>query len=422
MGSSACKAALGATSDEPTEPEPKHLANLIQYINGTNMSVERLADVLSEKTGSRSWVVVFKALVTVHHLMVHGNERFIQHLASRNSLFTLHNFLDKSVIEGYTMSTFIRRYSRYLNEKSLACRLIALDITKTKRGMDGMMRTLDTKQLLNTLLVIQIQFDALLNFNANPDEVTNGVMHAAFTLLFKDSLRLFAAYNEGILNLLDKFFGMTKNQCKESLDIYIKFLERTTKMAHFLKVAEQVGIDQNDIPYLTQAPYSLLEALKQHLASLEEKEDSLPPYSLQHAWIPSIPNNPVVKTSASGSWFTAYKPTGARKQHEKTVANNLDRSLVSLIEDFNHGEPSVKKSDMKWRWPSEVEIAGGIKWQLNTYTSTSTIWKYISLPSVSSMTPTGASFLIGSQPRIHSQPVLRISNPAPSKRYNSQSM
>eukprot|EP00071_Canis_lupus_P016450 XP_005642201.1 phosphatidylinositol-binding clathrin assembly protein-like [Canis lupus familiaris] len=304
MGSSACKAALGATSDEPTEPEPKHLANLIQYINGTNMSVERLADVLSEKTGSRSWVVVFKALVTVHHLMVHGNERFIQHLASRNSLFTLHNFLDKSVIEGYTMSTFIRRYSRYLNEKSLACRLIALDITKTKRGMDGMMRTLDTKQLLNTLLVIQIQFDALLNFNANPDEVTNGVMHAAFTLLFKDSLRLFAAYNEGILNLLDKFFGMTKNQCKESLDIYIKFLERTTKMAHFLKVAEQVGIDQNDIPYLTQAPYSLLEALKQHLASLEEKEDSLPPYSLQHAWIPSIPNNPVVKTSASGSWFT----------------------------------------------------------------------------------------------------------------------
>lgn len=27
-----------------------------------------------------------------------------------------------------------------------------------------------------------------------------------------------------------------------------------------------------------QAPYSLLEALKQHLASLEEKNDSFPPY------------------------------------------------------------------------------------------------------------------------------------------------
>lgn len=38
------------------------------------MSVEHLADILSEKTRSSSWVVVFKALVTVHHLMVHGNE------------------------------------------------------------------------------------------------------------------------------------------------------------------------------------------------------------------------------------------------------------------------------------------------------------------------------------------------------------
>lgn len=156
------------------------------------------------------------------------------------------------------MSTFIRRYSRYLNEKSLAYRMMASDITKTKRGLDGMMRTMNTTDLLNTLLVIQTQFDALLNFNANPEELTNGIIHAAFMLLFKDSLRLFAAYNEGILNLLGRYFDMKKNQCKESLDIYIKFLGRTTKLAQFLKVAEQVGIDQNHIPYLTQVSVSLL--------------------------------------------------------------------------------------------------------------------------------------------------------------------
>ncbi|KAI5934466.1 Phosphatidylinositol-binding clathrin assembly protein [Manis javanica] len=299
MGASASKAALGATTDEPSEPEPKHLADLIQYINETNMSVKHLADVLSEKTRSSSWVVVFKALVTVHHLMVHGNERFIQHLASRNSLFTLHNFLDESVIEGYAMSTFIRRYSKYLNEKSLAYRLIASDITKVKRGTDGMMRTMNTKDLFNTLRVIQTQFDALLSFNANPHELTNGIIRAAFMLLFKDSLQLFAAYNDGILNLLGKYFDMKRNQCEESLDIYIKFLGRTTKLAQSLKVAEQVGIDQEKIPYVTEAPLSLLEALKQHLASLEKKNDILPPYSLQHALMPSIPNNPFVKASAS---------------------------------------------------------------------------------------------------------------------------
>ncbi|VCW82264.1 unnamed protein product [Gulo gulo] len=407
------------------------------------MSVDHLADVLSEKTGNSSWVVVFKALVTVHHLMVHGNERFIQHLASRNSLFTLHNFLDKSVIEGYTMSTFIRRYSRYLNEKSLAYRLIASDITKTKRGTDGTMRTMDTKQLLNTLPVIQTQFDALLNFNANPDELTNGIIHAAFMLLFKDSLRLFAAYNEGILNLLDKYFDMRKNQCKESLDIYIKFLERTAKLAQFLKVAEQVGIDRNDIPYLTQAPHSLLEALKQHLASLEEKNDSLPPYSFQHALIPSIPNNPVVKASASRAWFAAHKSVEARQQHGKIIAKNLDGSLASLVGNLNLGESPVNRLDMEWPQPSEMEIAGGIKWQLNTYTCTSTLWKHISIPPVPHMvlpplgypltsqqvpmyrmvhTPKGALSLMAPQPMIHVQPGLSTSNSAPSTRNNTQSM
>ena len=56
--------------------------DLIQYINGTNMSVVHLADVLSEKTGSSSWVVVFKALVTVHHLMVYGNEVSMAYIPS----------------------------------------------------------------------------------------------------------------------------------------------------------------------------------------------------------------------------------------------------------------------------------------------------------------------------------------------------
>ncbi|XP_060039383.1 phosphatidylinositol-binding clathrin assembly protein-like [Erinaceus europaeus] len=266
------------------------------------MSVARLADVLSQQAGSSSWVVVFKALVTVHHLMVHGNERFLQHLSSRNSLFTLHNFLDKSVIEGYSMSTFIRRYSRYLNEKSLAYRMLASDITKTKRGLDGMMRTLSTKELLKILPVIQTQFDALLNFNANADELNNRIIEAAFMLLFKDSLRLFAAYNEGILNLLGKYFNMRKTQCRESLDIYIKFLGRTTKLAQFLKVAEQVGVDQNDIPYLNQAPHSLLEALQQHLASLEERNDIVPPHSLQRALMSSITKFPLLKASPREAW------------------------------------------------------------------------------------------------------------------------
>lgn len=39
-----------------------------------------------------------------------------------------------SCLSGYDMSTFIRRYSRYLNEKAMSYRLVAVDFTKMKRG------------------------------------------------------------------------------------------------------------------------------------------------------------------------------------------------------------------------------------------------------------------------------------------------
>uniref|UniRef100_A0A6I8PEZ7 Phosphatidylinositol-binding clathrin assembly protein n=1 Tax=Ornithorhynchus anatinus TaxID=9258 RepID=A0A6I8PEZ7_ORNAN len=271
-GSAVAKAVCKATTHEVMGPKKKHLDYLIQCTNEMNMNIPQLADTLFERTANSSWVVVFKALITTHHLMMYGNERFIQYLASRNTLFNLNNYLDKSAMQGYDMSTFIRRYSRYLNEKALSYRLVAVDFTKMKRGIDGVMRTMNTEKLLKTLPIIQNQLDALLDFDANPNELTNGVINAAFMLLFKDSIRLFAAYNEGIINLLEKYFDMKKNQCREGLDIYKKFLARMTKLSEFLKVAEQVGIDQGDIPDLTQAPSSLLEALEQHLASLEGKK------------------------------------------------------------------------------------------------------------------------------------------------------
>ncbi|XP_038563674.1 phosphatidylinositol binding clathrin assembly protein a isoform X7 [Micropterus salmoides] len=271
-GSAISKTVCKATTHEIMGPKKKHLDYLIHCTNEMNVNIPQLADTLFERTANTSWVVVFKSLTTTHHLMVYGNERFIQYLASRNTLFNLSNFLDKSGLQGYDMSTFIRRYSRYLNEKAVSYRQVAFDFTKVKRGSDGVMRTVNTEKLLKTIPIIQNQMDVLLDFNVNANELTNGVINAAFMLLFKDAIRLFAAYNEGIINLLEKYFDMKKIQCKEGLDIYKKFLTRMTRISEFLKVAEQVGIDRGDIPDLSQAPSSLLDALEQHLASLEGKK------------------------------------------------------------------------------------------------------------------------------------------------------
>lgn len=65
-------------------------------------------------------------------------------------MYISYNFLNKSVINfhfnkhinvlkifygilGYDMSPFIRRYSKYLNEKALSYRTVAFDFCKVKR-------------------------------------------------------------------------------------------------------------------------------------------------------------------------------------------------------------------------------------------------------------------------------------------------
>ncbi|CAD5117052.1 DgyrCDS5874 [Dimorphilus gyrociliatus] len=129
-----------------------------------------------------------------------------------------------------------------------------------------------TEKLLKSLPVLQSQIDALLEFDCSPNELSNGVINASFMLLFKDLIRLFACYNDGIINLLEKYFEMNKKQCKQALDIYKKFVARMDNVAKFLKTAENMGIDKGEIPDLAKAPSSLLEALEQHLASLEGKK------------------------------------------------------------------------------------------------------------------------------------------------------
>ncbi|RWS29597.1 Phosphatidylinositol-binding clathrin assembly protein LAP-like protein, partial [Leptotrombidium deliense] len=308
-----------ATTEEVIGPKKKHLDYLLQCTHEPNVSIPQMANLLIERTNHNSWVVVFKALVTVHHLMCYGNEcllailthnlntnekssanvyitqlmtfffsvrsqRFTQYLASSNCNFQLNNFLDKAGVKGYDMSTFIRRYSKYINEKALSYRTVAFDFAKIKRGKeDGSLRTMPTEKLLKTIPTLQCQIDALLEFDCTANDLTNGVINAAFMLLFRDLIRLFACYNDGIINLLEKFFDMNKKQCRDALDIYKKFLIRMDRVAEFLKVAENVGIDKGEIPDLTKAPSSLLDALEQHLNALEGKKGTKPGAKENHS-------------------------------------------------------------------------------------------------------------------------------------------
>uniref|UniRef100_A0A0B7B4Q0 ENTH domain-containing protein n=1 Tax=Arion vulgaris TaxID=1028688 RepID=A0A0B7B4Q0_9EUPU len=322
-GQGLAKSVCKATTEEIIGPKKKHIDYLLQCTNEPNVSIPQLADLLIERTQHTSWVVVFKALVSINNLMNYGNERFTQYLASNNCSFNLTSFVDKGGVQGYDMSTFIRRYAKYLNEKALSYRLMAFDFCKVKRGKDdGLLRTMNTDKLLKTLPVLQQQLDALLEFDCSPNELTNGVITACFMLLFKDLIRLFACYNDGIINLLEKYFDMNKKQCKDALDLYKRFLVRMDKVSEFLKVAENMGIDKGDIPDLAKAPASLLDALEQHLTSLEGKKGA--------ATTPTSVSKPVGFTSALNTMTTnTFNVSEAEK---KRILDEENQQLQKLKE------------------------------------------------------------------------------------------
>ncbi|XP_076168123.1 phosphatidylinositol-binding clathrin assembly protein lap isoform X18 [Ptiloglossa arizonensis] len=330
-GQGLAKSVCKATTEEMIGPKKKHLDYLIHCTNEPNVSIPQLANLLIERSQNTNWTVVFKALITVHHMLCYGNERFTQYLASSNSTFQLSNFLDKSGVQagariGYDMSPFIRRYAKYLNEKALSYRTVAFDFCKVKRGKeDGTLRTMNAEKLLKTLPVLQSQLDALLEFDCTANDLTNGVINMAFMLLFRDLIRLFACYNDGIINLLEKYFDMNKKQCREALDLYKKFLIRMDRVGEFLKVAENVGIEKGEIPDLTKAPSSLLDALEQHLASLEGKKGSAANTPTQSA--SSNRTNVKSGVSALSSTSTAFGTAASNNRLDHTGNGHIDEAL-----------------------------------------------------------------------------------------------
>ncbi|VDK43402.1 unnamed protein product [Anisakis simplex] len=366
LGKTICK----ATTEELMAPKKKHLdlsvLDLLHCTNEPNVSIPSMANLLIERTQNPNWTVVYKALITIHNIMCYGNERFSQYLASCNTTFNLGSFLDKgstqgspmdytystsrrwasldTVVVGYDMSQHVRRYGKYISEKIYTYRLCAYDFCKVKRGReDGLLRTMNTDKLLKTLPILQNQIDALLQFQVTSSELNNGVINCSFILLFRDLIRLFACYNDGVINLLEKYFDMNKKQCREALDMYKAFLLRLDKVAEFLKVAETVGIDRGEIPDLTRAPASLLEALEAHLVHLEGGK--MPPstnHSEQFAAVMSQSSSlfksdnqsAVIEDSAKEKYLKEEKERlrmfeEQRKKHGAAMTNASEMNLVS---------------------------------------------------------------------------------------------
>uniref|UniRef100_A0A3Q0KRJ1 Putative phosphatidylinositol-binding clathrin assembly protein n=1 Tax=Schistosoma mansoni TaxID=6183 RepID=A0A3Q0KRJ1_SCHMA len=295
-GSGLGKVVAKATTEEIGAPKKKHLDYLVNCSNEPNVSIPLLAGLLVERTQEKSWVIVFKALITTHNLMNFGNEKFSHYLASNNCPIDLPHFNDKTSSQSYEMSIFIRKYSKYLSEKIASYRAMAFDFCKVKRGRDdGVLRTMPVDKLLKALPVMQSQILTLLEFDALEKDLNNAIINAAFLLLYKDLIRLFASYNEGMINLIEKYFTLKRRQCRLGLDLYHAFPGLLSKLTEFLTLAESLGIGDKDSLGLQPVPEKVIQAMEQHLQILESKKGSDDEDEETHTSTkPNVPKKPTL--------------------------------------------------------------------------------------------------------------------------------
>jgi hypothetical protein len=125
----------------------------------------------------------------------------------------------------------------------------------------------------------------------------------------QDLIKLYAVYNDALINILEKFFEMTKPQCKEAMAAYKKFITRQEPVHKFLELAEEVGVDKQSHLNLRHVPEDLLPALESHLSEMD---------SIKKA--PNAQPSPQIKAASEKLAKLHPSPSSSSSQDDKSSA------------------------------------------------------------------------------------------------------
>jgi len=124
------------------------------------------------------------------------------------------------------------------------------------------------KGLLREVSIAQKVCNRLLDlfFAYFSDNTQDEMAMTAFRMALKDMLAIYAAINEGVINILEHYFEMSKPDATRALDIYKRFCVHTEKIVAYMSSAKKVSFSLAvPIPNLRHAPVSLAGALQEYL-------------------------------------------------------------------------------------------------------------------------------------------------------------
>jgi hypothetical protein len=261
MSSSFEKSVKGGTKVKLAAPKSKYVEHILLATQSGEAGVAEVFRSLTPRLRDATWTVAFKSLIITHLMIQDGVQdvtlRYIA-IAPRNRL-AMNSFTDVQ-----TQGHNIKSYSEYLLVRAQAFEKTKCDHV---RSGEGRMKKLTVdKGLLRETEVVQYQIKALVKCDLLTSDVENDITLTAFRLLTRDLLVLYNVENEAVMNVLSRYFEMSRPDAERAIKIYKTFCAQTELVVQYLSVARRFEhATRLEIPKLKHAPITLAASLQEYL-------------------------------------------------------------------------------------------------------------------------------------------------------------
>ncbi|KAK7407661.1 hypothetical protein VNO78_09658 [Psophocarpus tetragonolobus] len=273
-------AVVKATNHVECPPKERHLRKIMFATSAVRPRADVaycIHAIARRLAKTRNWTVALKTLIVIHRLLREGDptlrEEFLN-FSQRGRILQLSYFKDDSSPIAWDCSAWVRAYALYLEERLECFRILKYDIEaerlpKPGAGHDkGYSRTrdLNSEELLEQLPALQQLLHRLVDCRPEGGAFSNHVIQYALALVLKESFKIYCAINDGIINLVDKFFEMPRHEALKAFDVYKRAGQQAENLSDFYEICKRLELARNfQFPVLREPPQSFLVTMEEYI-------------------------------------------------------------------------------------------------------------------------------------------------------------